>query len=165
MLAKIEHALTNIEKRLLQVLFISMTLLVLAQVLNRVFINYPMAWADEASRYLFVWVVYIASAYAVKEKAHIGVTALVDRFPPKLRHCVEIVVNIICMAFSLGLIYFAINIMRVQIEYGQRSPSMGLPMQYAYLALAVGGLFMAIHFIFQLCALVAPKKADSGETA
>ncbi len=151
MIKTIDKVLTTVETKLLQVLFILMTIVTLVQVFNRVLFNYPMPWGDELARYLFVWVVYLASSYAVREKAHIGVTALVDRFSLKAQKVVELVMNIFCCAFSMGIFVLALKIMIMQAQMGQHSPSMRLPMQYAYAGLAVGGLFMAIRLVLQVC--------------
>lgn len=156
----IDMILTVIEKRLLQGLFLLMTLTTLVQVFNRMLFNYPLPWSDEAARYLFVWVVYLASSYAVREKAHIGVTALIDRFSPKAKRVSELFTNIVCFLFSAGLFVFAVRIIKMQITMGQISPSMRLPMQYAYAGLAVGGLFMAIRFVLQTYEFFEASKRD-----
>lgn len=147
MVNKIDRFVTNLEKRMLQVLFIAMTLLVLVQVFNRAMFNYQMAWADEASRYLFVWIVFIASAYAIKEKAHIGVNSIVVLFPKKVQHIISLIVYCLCLAFCAVLAINTISVIKTQIVYGQISPSLRIPMPYAYSAVVVGSLLMVINFV------------------
>ena len=150
MLKLIERALNTVEKRVLQVLFFLMTIVVLAQVFNRITVNFQMAWSEELSRYLFVWIVFIASSYAAGEKAHIGVTALVDHLPQGVRRVTELITYVLCLLLSIALVYYTITIISVQIHYEQLSPSMRLPMQYAYAGMAVGGIFMAVHFLLHI---------------
>ena len=47
-------------------------------------VNAQMAWSDELSRYLFVWLTFIAAAYAAGGKAHIGVMFFKERSKPGL---------------------------------------------------------------------------------
>ena len=164
MLKTIENILNTVEKIFLQILFVAMTLVVLIAVFNRITVNAQMAWSDELSRYLFVWLTFIAAAYAAGGKAHIGVTALVDIFPPAMKRVVELLTYLLGLGLSFILVYFTAIIMRTQIQYGQISPSLRLPMQYAYAGMAVGGIFMAIHFLLHICNFFAkPNSEEKGE--
>ena len=160
MIKKIENVLFAIEKRLIQVLFFSMTLVVLAAIFNRLTFNRQMAWSDEFSRYSFIWMTFIAAAYAVGKKAHIGVTAVLDRLPLKANHGMQLVLYILGLAFSVIIFWYTIQIMKTQVAYGQLSPSMRLPMQYAYLGMAVGSGFMILHFILQILSNVTERPQD-----
>jgi len=147
---KIYKGLCALEGFLLKVLFIVLILVVWARVFNRVTINAQMAWSEELSRYLFVWVVFIAAAYASGEKVHIGVTALVDRLPRRAARVAELVCYLLCLAFSAVLIYYTAKIMQVQISFGQKSPSLHLPMAVAYSGMVVGGVFMFLHYVIHI---------------
>ena len=107
MLKTIENILNTVEKIFLQILFVAMTLVVLIAVFNRITVNAQMAWSDELSRYLFVWLTFIAAAYAAGGKAHIGVTALVDIFPPAMKRVVELLTYLLCLGLSFILVYHA----------------------------------------------------------
>lgn len=158
MINAIDRVLSVIEKRMIQVLFIFMTIITLIQVFNRVLFNYPMPWGDEAARYSFIWVVYIASSYAVREKVHIGVTALVQKFPAKIKRISDLLTYVVCFLFSLGLFILAVQIMKMQISMVQTSPALRLPMEYVYAGLAAGGLLMTFRFALQICACLKPAK-------
>lgn len=106
MLKTIENILNTVEKIFLQILFVAMTLVVLIAVFNRITVNAQMAWSDELSRYLFVWLTFIAAAYAAGGKAHIGVTALVDIFPPAMKRVVELLTYLLCLGLSFILVHF-----------------------------------------------------------
>lgn len=148
---KIYNVLCKIEGLMLKVLFSAMTIVVWMQVFNKMTINAQMAWSEELSRYLFAWLVFIAAAYASGEKAHIGVTALVDHLPKAAARVAEIICYVLCAVFSVALIYYTVNIMAVQISYGQRSPSLQLPMQVAYAGMVIGGVFILFHYVIHIC--------------
>lgn len=150
MVKKIDKILRTIEKYMIEVLFLAMIFVVLAAVFNRLTVNRQMAWSDEFSRYTFIWMAFIAAAYASGDKAHIGVTALLDILPKKVQHVLELILYLLCLAFSLAIFVFSIHIMKTQIAFGQLSPSMRLPMQYAYLGMTIGCGFMAIHYILHI---------------
>lgn len=155
MLSKVDKIVNTIEKQVLNILFIVMACIVIIQVFNRVLFNYQMAWADEAARYLFVWLVFVASAYAINEKAHIGVTALISVMPEKTQKTFRIITYSICMVFCVAIVYYTIKIISVQVLYGQISPSMRIPMPIAYSGMVVGGLFMIINYVLLICSEVS----------
>jgi TRAP-type C4-dicarboxylate transport system permease small subunit len=68
--------------------------------------------------------------------------------------------DIVCFLFSLALFILAFQIMQMQASMGQTSPSLRLPMQYAYAGLAVGGLFMAVRFVLHLCRYFKPDDSQ-----
>lgn len=63
-----------------------MTLVMFAAVVSRYVFNSSIVWAEELSRYLFVWFVFISASYAVITKAHIRVEALNMIIPKKFVH-------------------------------------------------------------------------------
>lgn len=165
MIEKFKHVLNTIEKYMLEILFLVMTVVVLAAIFNRVTVNAQMAWSDELSRYLFVWIVFIASARVVGDKGHVGVTALVDIFPQKLRRVVELLVYVLCLMLSVVLIYYTAIIIKTQTMYGQVSPSLRIPMQYPYFGMVVGGVFMMLHLLFHIIDFFTAKPAEDAEPA
>lgn len=50
--------------------------LTFAQVILRTFFNEPQAWAEEVSRYIFVWVVFLGAAIAIYRDTHIRLDVL-----------------------------------------------------------------------------------------
>ena len=55
--------------------------LVVLQVVFRFFIHYSIAWSEELSRFLGVWLVFFGATLAVKEESHLGIDFLINRFP------------------------------------------------------------------------------------
>ena len=50
------------------------------QVLFRYVFQLSLAWSEELARYLFLWLAFLASAYAFKTRSHFALRFLVDRF-------------------------------------------------------------------------------------
>lgn len=60
-------------------------------------------WGQEAVLILFAWLVMFGVSYAVKVTAHLGVDALVNILPPKVRRAVALVAVTACVIFALLL--------------------------------------------------------------
>jgi len=52
-------------------------------VIMRYFFNHPLQWNDEVVTGLFVWTVFIGSAYAYRKHAHLGVDIVTNALSPK----------------------------------------------------------------------------------
>lgn len=57
----------NFEELLSGLLLILMSLTTISNVLARYLFNYPLAWAEEFSRYTFIWVVFLGAVVCSKQ--------------------------------------------------------------------------------------------------
>src|SRR4030043_523494 len=72
-----------------------MVCLTTADALGRYFLNQPITGAYEIEeKYLMVFLVYFAMAYAYRDGANIRVTILVDRFPLQAQSVIRYIVQI-----------------------------------------------------------------------
>lgn len=56
--------------RILIVLFFSAIIIIgLMQIISRYAFSLPIVWADEAQKYLFIWMVMIAAAYGIRKRS------------------------------------------------------------------------------------------------
>ena len=69
--------------------------LVNANVIMRYFFNNPIRWAEEVVTSLFVWTVFIGSAYAYRKHSHLGVDIVVNLMPPKMKAVVKAVMSVV----------------------------------------------------------------------
>ena len=71
------------------------TIVVNANVLMRYFLKRPLYWSEEAATGLFVWTVFIGSAYAYRKHAHLGVDILINILPEKIRKVVKVIMDLL----------------------------------------------------------------------
>jgi TRAP-type C4-dicarboxylate transport system permease small subunit len=87
--------LTNLDAIITAVTLSICVVLVNANVIMRYFFNSPIRWAEEVVTSLFVWTVFIGSAYAYRKHSHLGVDILVNLMPPKLKAVVKSVMSVV----------------------------------------------------------------------
>ncbi|MEP7300468.1 MAG: TRAP transporter small permease [Caldimonas sp.] len=117
-------------------LLASYFLLVLLQVFFRYVLNESLFWAEELVRGLLVWGVMVSSALVAASREHIRLEMLELMLPPAGRKVVVSVANALAIAFSLILLWAAIQLM--DRSWLQRSPLLEVPKWTVYMALAVG---------------------------
>lgn len=98
--------LVNLDSIITGVTLALCVILVNLNVLMRYFLNNPLIWCEELVTSLFVWTVFIGSAYAHRTHSHIGVDIVVNLFPPKSKAVVREVVRIVelCILIMLTVI-------------------------------------------------------------
>ena len=87
--------LTNLDAIITAVTLSICVVLVNANVIMRYFFNSPIRWAEEVVTSLFVWTVFIGSAYAYRKHSHLGVDILVNLMPPKMKAVVKSVMSVV----------------------------------------------------------------------
>lgn len=65
------------------------TVVVIMNVFTRYFLKFTYFWAEEIAVGCFVWTIFLGTAAAYKEKALIGVEAIVVLLPERVRNTVE----------------------------------------------------------------------------
>lgn len=79
--------------------FIVMLLITFIQVLCRYILYVALPWSEELARILFVTSVFLGIAIAARRREHIVVDFLFNGLPPRPRHVVAILFNLLVLAF------------------------------------------------------------------
>jgi TRAP-type C4-dicarboxylate transport system permease small subunit len=139
--------LDNFEEYLLAVIMPVMCSLVFINTLGRYTGLLSLPWAEEASRYMMIWLVFLGISAAAKRNSHFSVQILF-LLTPKGFHkygnlFIMIVTALFCLTVGLLATKFVINLYKMV----QASPSLGLPMWTIYSSLPLGLLLMATRTI------------------
>lgn len=119
--------------------------LVLLQVLYRYVLNDSLYWAEELVRGLMVWSVMIGSGLVAASRNHIRIEVLELMLPPAGRKIVVWAANSLAVAFSLILLWAAIELM--DRTWLQQAPMLEVPKWTVYMAIAVGAGLEALLMI------------------
>ena len=116
-----------------------MTIALFAQVVFRFAINLPLAWTEEISLYMLVWLCYFGASLAVKRRRHLKMEIVTHFMNDKWRKLFDIISNIIFFAFICFVLYF---VTKLTVDIGQRGaktavlhiakwiPYMGVPLSF-----------------------------------
>ncbi|WHH61570.1 TRAP transporter small permease [Petroclostridium sp. X23] len=151
--------LDNIEEYLLIFLFPIMTVIVFIATATRYLKLGAIPWSEELARYIMIWMAYIGAGLAVKKNAHLGVEAFVSLMPASVVKYLSKLRIAILILFNGMVIYFSFKIMIHQMNIGQTSPALQIPIWVAYLAMPTGALLMCIRTIQS----VFPVKNNTSE--
>ena len=122
-----------------------LTVLVPAEVVLRYGFGKSLYITEEFTRYLMVWVVFLASSLAIRDDSHISIGILVNRFGSRTRSWLNLISQILLLVFLIFLIIEGIIALSFQMD--QIIPSLGVPIFWFYLAIPAGGLFMTLNLL------------------
>jgi TRAP-type C4-dicarboxylate transport system permease small subunit len=125
--------------------FTAMIVLVLAGVASRFIFHIPFMWVEEASRYFMVAGVYVGVSMGIREKTHLGLTALVDALDPGKRKILRLTLSFIVIALCAYFSIYSISFMQQVRANGQKSPALLFPMWIVYIPLGIGFVFGTIR--------------------
>ena len=138
----------NFEEYLVMFLMLVMIITAFAQVIFRFVIQMSLDWSEELARYAFLWCMFISAGMAVKHRRHIKVEFIMEMLPKKVRFGLEIISDLIWMAFCLLLVKDGIGLL--EFVKTQVSPSMEVPFKYIYTSLPVGAALMFLRLLQQM---------------
>jgi TRAP-type transport system small permease protein len=91
-------------------LMVILALEVMAGVIFRT-AGHALVWYDELASVLLAWLTFYGSALASVKRAHIGCPEVVEQLPPPLRRAMDILAQVLVIAFFVLLGYMGLQIM------------------------------------------------------
>ena len=134
------------EKWFLIASLIVMVLVTFMQIVLRWF-NAATVWAEEFSRYVMLYQVWVGASYAVHEDAHIRITALIGKLSGGRRRGMDLVVLTLWLLFALWLTVEGCVLVGKIAAMGQVSSAMRIPMTLPYASVPIGGALMTVRLV------------------
>ena len=126
------------------------TLLVLMNVFLRYFMNTGIYWSEEVATMCFVWCIFVGSASAYKNGAHLGVDLLVRKLPKVPRAIVKILVDILLILINGYILYLSVKF--VSTSYQKPTAVLAISSAWVSSSLIVGFGLTTIYAIRDMVA-------------
>lgn len=136
--------------------FIGMCLAILIQVFARYLFQFPTPWAEELSRLLNIWAVFMAAAWAAKKGTHITIRAILDRLPESWQRPLILLIDIAVSLLLLAVFWGSITMM--QSSYTMFSTALHIRMTYFYLPLSIGSFAMFCYYLGGIITTLKQKR-------
>lgn len=142
---KLEHLFVALNGWALIAMLSAMTLIVGGNISLRYLTGHSLPWADEAARYLMIWMTFSGAGLVLRTGGHVAITNLQDALP-------QMGQKILRALLVLGLLIFFGFMVWVGMQYAQRmqyqvTPALRLPFKYIYAAMPVGFGLMILHLL------------------
>ena len=156
----LEYVFNNIFIPLLNILCFVMLVTTFLSVVCRYIFHYAIIWAPELSRFLYIFIIFIGTFLGIRRNTHIGLNIFIERLSPQIQNIIEIIRNIILMAYFIFLIFLGFKF--VGFGMHQMTLTLGIAKGWIYLVIPISAILMFIA-IFQRTFLLKLSNKDERE--
>ncbi len=122
------------------VAFAVMLVLVMSQVVFRYVIQVSVPWTEEAARWFYAWQIFLGSTLAMRDRLHLQITVLLDRFSGRPRAVLDFLTALTGLGFLAGVIWG--SLLMIRAVYPVQAGSFPVSTSYLYLSIPVGLIAM-----------------------
>ncbi|HOI93989.1 MAG TPA: TRAP transporter small permease [Syntrophobacter fumaroxidans] len=132
-------------------------------VVMRYVLHSPPEWSIEITRFMFVWMVFLAAALVSRDDTHLNIGLFIDWLPARFKKPFRVLNLALSLLFCGVLIYQGIKIYPKVAQ--ATSPTFGVSMGWLYLPLTVGSALMCLFIVENIVRLLLdkPRQPASGE--
>ncbi len=155
---KLVKAYLWFEKFVPGLLFVSIFLIMLLEIISRGLFAKSFAWSTEYCRYALVWVTFLGAVYVRREGSHIQVVFLHEYLQRnrhrKLLFAVNLIRHLVALAFWLFLAVYGYRLSERTVKF--LSSAMALSQYWLYISTSVCGVFAGAMEAINLVRLFIP---------
>lgn len=139
-------AVNALENILLAVMVVGMIATILIQIVGRL-VGHPFPWTEETSRYLFLWMMFVALASGFNQAESSRVTILLQYGPKWLKKFSELLYAVIVIGIFAFMIIWGAEVVRQQIMFHEMGTALLIPMWIIGICQPVAGVLGIIGTI------------------
>lgn len=127
------------ENVVLAVMVTGMIVTIILQIVGRL-VGHPFPWTEETSRYLFLWMMFVALAAGFNQAESSRVTLLLQAGPKWLKKFSEILYAVVVVAFFCFMIVYGYEVVKQQIMMQEMGTALMIPMWVIGICQPVAGV-------------------------
>src|SRR4030042_4027885 len=89
--------------------------LLFVNVVLRYVFHYGMSWAEEVTRYILLWTVFVGAAVISREGTHVSMEAFFNIWPEKFTRIGFLAINIFCIVTIVAIFFFGTGLVKLVI--------------------------------------------------
>jgi TRAP-type C4-dicarboxylate transport system permease small subunit len=135
-----------------------MVILVFSNVVARYVFDAAITWAEEVSRFLFVWLTFVGASIGLHRGIHLGMDLMVARLTSHRRLVIEIANHIIILGFFAVWGFGGVALIKANLNY--MSPATGFSMGLVYLIGPLAAVLMGYETLARLVEALKALRAE-----
>ena len=146
-MAGVRFVLKYFEEMVAGLFMVLMSLSTFTNVLARYVFNSPIQWAEEFSRYAFIWVVFMGAAVCTKRNRHIAIDSLVQVLPARAQSGIRLLVDLCILGLMAVIVYYG-GILTSMAT--QTTATLKIPQYVVYLVVPASAALIFLHALGDL---------------
>ena len=106
-----------------------------------------LTWAEEAARYLMIWLAFAGISLGFKKNVHLGLAFLVNKFPQAAQKFLFFVRAAFIILFGGLITYYTFLLVSNQMQNTQLTPALGIPVWWVYSAILFGSIMIIVRTV------------------
>lgn len=120
---------------MLLALYVYVVAVIFVEVVRRFVLSYSSVWGEETARYIFIYLVWIGAAAAVRDRAHIRIDVLLTFLRPRVCAAVLLFGDVLTVVFAVFVFFLSMQAFMTSLQFG--SVTEGLRVSRAWILFAV----------------------------
>ena len=141
--------LTKFEEIIGGTMLAIMVTIAFLNVITRYCFHYSMAFTEEITLYLFVWITLLGTSIAFRDGANMAVTALYNRFGRGARKLLYLLATVCSLVFLIVLGYWGIMEVIEEIDMGAMTEAIELPVYLFTSSIPIACAFTIVRLIMK----------------
>lgn len=137
----------DIEKWALLIFYVILVVTMAVEVIRREVFSYSSVWGEEIVRYSFIYLAWIASAAAVRERGHIRIDVLFHYVPQRIKALLYIFGDLAMLFVAVLAFYWSLETVHVSVKYGSVTDGLRLPKFWFLLAVPIGFALVLLRLV------------------
>lgn len=161
---KLLNYVTKFEYAVMVIAFVIMVVAYFISVVNRNFIKASMPWTEELALYSMTFMALLGTEVGLRDGTQVSVTAVIDKLHGTVKKVVSIVEQIVLVAFSFVMTKAGVALVSKQMQAGQTTPVLKIPMAFMYASLVLAfGIILIVQVGVLIEKFMALKKKEAEE--
>ncbi|MFQ3621229.1 MAG: TRAP transporter small permease [Spirochaetales bacterium] len=148
--AKIQHLLELAINIMIGLMLAGMVIVVFGNVIFRYFLNMALAWSEEVSRFMLIWLAFMGAVIAYIRNEHLGLDILLRVLPPLGARIVAIVADSLVVTALVIMTRGGIAMTADSFASGWVASSLPIPYGYVYMAAPIATGLMLLESVIKL---------------
>lgn len=163
-LQTIDKIWNEIEKGILSITTILVSLLLISNAISRYFFNKSFGFSEELGKFGIVILTFMGLGYAARHHMHIEMSGVYDQLPGKFKYVVDLIINFGSFLVLGFCAYLGIQYVTHLYELGQVSTILRWPLYLTMSVIPLGFFLGALRFLIEFISGLKFSKTKHAET-
>jgi TRAP-type transport system small permease protein len=124
-----------------------MSLTTFSNVIARYLFNNSIQWAEEFSRYSFIWVVFMGAVVCTKHRRHIAIDSIVHVLPVAIQAVLRVIIDLVILGLMVTMVYYGMVLVS---SATQPTSTMNVPQYVVYFAVPFSAFLVLLYTLGDL---------------
>jgi TRAP-type C4-dicarboxylate transport system permease small subunit len=153
----------HLEEIITGIFFTIMCIFIFLQIFTRYLLKNPLLYTEEVSRFAYVWVSFVGSSLAFKNREHIQVDFFINLLGPGVKRVIVIFADLVILVLLIYLFIWGVRY--TEFTKMMLTPALEISYLVVNMALPVGLALSVLRVIKVLCEDIKGIAKDKGDGA